>query len=95
MTITELSTPDDIFKTFVQADTWREVTQTFQSLCDSLHVLADSKNLFSHLKEHLKCSDAVTVFKALDKRAQQREYEKGEICAGKKVSKQNSLPKQP
>lgn len=86
MTITDLKSPDDVFKSFVQADSWKNVHQDFNSLCESLSLEPGSADFYSKVKAGLRCNDALTIFKALDKRANQREYDKGIACKGKKVS---------
>ncbi|XP_035384182.1 protein-methionine sulfoxide oxidase mical3b isoform X3 [Electrophorus electricus] len=74
--------PYALFDSFVQACTCRETLQAFQQLCGELKLQAQGGLLFYHtLRSRLHYWRAKALWAKLDKRASQKEYQRGQICA--------------
>lgn len=75
-----------LFDNFVQATTCKGTLKAFQELCAHLEVKPSEHKLFYHkLKSKLNYWKAKALWAKLDKRASQKEYKKGRVCANIKV----------
>uniref|UniRef100_A0A8B9L942 F-actin monooxygenase n=1 Tax=Astyanax mexicanus TaxID=7994 RepID=A0A8B9L942_ASTMX len=73
--------PHALFDSFVQASTCRETLRAFQELCGELQLQPGGKALFYHtLRSRLHYWKAKALWAKLDKRASQREYQRGRAC---------------
>ncbi|XP_072529106.1 protein-methionine sulfoxide oxidase mical3b isoform X11 [Salminus brasiliensis] len=73
--------PHALFDSFVQASTCRETLRAFQELCEELKLQPGGKALFYHtLRSRLHYWKAKALWAKLDKRASQREYQRGRAC---------------
>lgn len=76
-----------LFDNFVQGTTCKGTLKAFQELCDYLEVKPGEYRIFYHkLKSKLNYWKAKALWAKLDKRACQKEYKKGRVCANSKVS---------
>uniref|UniRef100_A0AAQ4R908 F-actin monooxygenase n=1 Tax=Gasterosteus aculeatus aculeatus TaxID=481459 RepID=A0AAQ4R908_GASAC len=76
-----------LFDNFVQGTTCKGTLKAFQELCDHLEVKPCEYRVFYHkLKSKLNYWKAKALWAKLDKRASQKEYKKGRVCANSKVS---------
>lgn len=74
------------FDNFVQATTCKGTLKAFQELCEHLEVKpSDHKIFYLKLKSKLNYWKAKALWAKLDKRASQKEYKKGRVCATSKV----------
>ncbi|XP_076861318.1 protein-methionine sulfoxide oxidase mical3b isoform X4 [Brachyhypopomus gauderio] len=76
------SRPYALFDTFVQAGTCRETLHAFQQLCGELKLQPRAGLPFYHsLRGSLHGWRAKALWAKLDKRASQKEYQRGQVCA--------------
>ncbi|XP_031718482.1 protein-methionine sulfoxide oxidase mical3a isoform X17 [Anarrhichthys ocellatus] len=74
-----------LFDKFVQGTTFKGTLKAFQELCDHLEVKPCGYRVFYHkLKSKLNYWKAKALWAKLDKRAYQKEYKKGRVCANSK-----------
>ncbi|XP_014860773.1 PREDICTED: protein-methionine sulfoxide oxidase mical3a-like isoform X20 [Poecilia mexicana] len=74
-----------LFDNFVQATTCKGTLKAFQELCEHLEVKPSEHRIFYHkLKSKLNYWKAKALWVKLDKRACQKEYKKGRVCANTK-----------
>uniref|UniRef100_A0A8C3A3G0 F-actin monooxygenase n=1 Tax=Cyclopterus lumpus TaxID=8103 RepID=A0A8C3A3G0_CYCLU len=74
-----------LFDKFVQGTTCKGTLKAFQELCDHLEVKPCEYRVFYHkLKSKLNYWKAKALWAKLDKRACQKEYKKGRVCANSK-----------
>nr|XP_040024432.1 protein-methionine sulfoxide oxidase mical3a-like isoform X4 [Gasterosteus aculeatus aculeatus] len=74
-----------LFDNFVQGTTCKGTLKAFQELCDHLEVKPCEYRVFYHkLKSKLNYWKAKALWAKLDKRASQKEYKKGRVCANSK-----------
>ncbi|XP_078024208.1 protein-methionine sulfoxide oxidase mical3a isoform X22 [Epinephelus lanceolatus] len=74
-----------LFDNFVQGTTCKGTLKAFQELCDYLEVKPGEYRIFYHkLKSKLNYWKAKALWAKLDKRACQKEYKKGRVCANSK-----------
>ncbi|KAM6926681.1 protein-methionine sulfoxide oxidase mical3a isoform 15-T15 [Lycodopsis pacificus] len=74
-----------LFDKFVQGTTFKGTLKAFQELCDHLEVKPGEYRVFYHkLKSKLNYWKAKALWAKLDKRAYQKEYKKGRVCANSK-----------
>ncbi|XP_026778640.2 protein-methionine sulfoxide oxidase mical3b isoform X6 [Pangasianodon hypophthalmus] len=74
--------PDALFDSFVQASTCRETLRAFQELCTELHLQPGDNLLFyKTLRSRLHYWRAKALWAKLDKRATQKEYQRGHACS--------------
>ncbi|XP_042351706.1 protein-methionine sulfoxide oxidase mical3a isoform X19 [Plectropomus leopardus] len=74
-----------LFDNFVQGTTCKGTLKAFQELCDHLEVKPGEYRIFYHkLKSKLNYWKAKALWAKLDKRACQKEYKKGRVCANSK-----------
>ncbi|XP_029289447.1 protein-methionine sulfoxide oxidase mical3a isoform X2 [Cottoperca gobio] len=74
-----------LFDKFVQGTTFKGTLKAFQELCDLLEVKPGEYRIFYHkLKSKLNYWKAKALWAKLDKRAFQKEYKKGRVCANSK-----------
>ncbi|MCI4388817.1 hypothetical protein PGIGA_G00090320 [Pangasianodon gigas] len=74
--------PDALFDSFVQASTCRETLRAFQELCTELHLQPGDNPLFyKTLRSRLHYWRAKALWAKLDKRATQKEYQRGHACS--------------
>ncbi|KAK5867752.1 hypothetical protein PBY51_012216 [Eleginops maclovinus] len=74
-----------LFDKFVQGTTFKGTLKAFQELCDHLEVKPGEYRIFYHkLKSKLNYWKAKALWAKLDKRAFQKEYKKGRVCANSK-----------
>ncbi|TNN49551.1 Protein-methionine sulfoxide oxidase mical3a [Liparis tanakae] len=75
-----------LFDKFVQGTTCKGTLKAFQELCDHLEVKPCEYRVFYHkLKSKLNYWKAKALWAKLDKRACQKEYKKGRVCANSKL----------
>uniref|UniRef100_A0A3B4BUJ0 F-actin monooxygenase n=1 Tax=Pygocentrus nattereri TaxID=42514 RepID=A0A3B4BUJ0_PYGNA len=73
--------PHALFDSFVQASTCRETLRAFQELCRELKLQPGGKPFFYHtLRNRLHYWRAKALWAKLDKRASQKEYQRGRAC---------------
>ncbi|KAI4880300.1 hypothetical protein NFI96_031726, partial [Prochilodus magdalenae] len=73
--------PHALFDSFVQASTCRETLRAFQELCGELKLQHGGKPFFYHtLRNRLHYWRAKALWAKLDKRASQKEYQRGRAC---------------
>ena len=75
-----------LFKTFLQANTFTEIRESFELLCHSLEI--DTKEygtVYEKLKTEIRTREAFGLWNLLDKRAEQKVYENGKVCSQQKV----------
>ena len=78
--------PDALFKTFLQADTFTAIGESFELLCRSLDIdTKDYGTVYEKLKTQIRSREAVDLWNMLDRRAQQKVYENRKICNRQKV----------
>lgn len=83
----ESGDPNILFDQFVNAGTCKSILHTFQLLCDSLDIKqTDHRHFYRRLKLKLTSWKAQSLWAKLDKRANHKEYKKGEACPNTKVS---------
>lgn len=77
----------ELFDEFVSASTCRAALWTFRQLCEDLQVDpgVSERPLYRAIREHLNYWRANALWAKLDRRAAQREYEKGRVCSGTTV----------
>lgn len=81
-----------LFENFVQASTCKGTLQAFNVLCRQLDLdPAEHSTFYSSLKASVTSWKAKALWSKLDKRMAHKEYKKGEVCAGTKVSLINSF----
>ncbi|XP_054475153.1 protein-methionine sulfoxide oxidase mical3a isoform X4 [Anoplopoma fimbria] len=74
-----------LFDRFVQGTTCKGTLKAFQELCDHLELKPCEYRVFYHkLKSRLNYWKAKALWAKLDKRACQKEYKKGRVCANSK-----------
>ncbi|KPP56846.1 hypothetical protein Z043_125495 [Scleropages formosus] len=74
------------FDCFVQAQTCKDVLQSFSALCRLLDVdPQDHRCFYPKLKERLNYWKAKALWAKLDKRAAHPDYGQGQACVGNKV----------
>ncbi|KAK1152760.1 F-actin-monooxygenase MICAL2-like isoform X1 [Acipenser oxyrinchus oxyrinchus] len=74
-----------LFDRFVEAQSCKDVLQTFTELCRHLEVDPhDYRHFYTKLKERLNYWKAKTLWTKLDKRAAHPDYIQGEACANNK-----------
>ncbi|XP_053544060.1 protein-methionine sulfoxide oxidase mical3b isoform X8 [Ictalurus punctatus] len=74
--------PYTFFDRFVQASTCRETLRAFQELCSELHLQPGDNPLFyKTLRSRLHYWRAKALWAKLDKRASQKEYQRGHACS--------------
>ncbi|KAL0968556.1 hypothetical protein UPYG_G00268430 [Umbra pygmaea] len=72
-----------LFETFVQAPTCKGTLQAFSTLCTQMDLNPlDYKNFYSKLKATVNNWKAKALWSKLDKRANHKEYDKGQACKG-------------
>ena len=77
---------DALFKTFVQANTFTAIRESFELLCRSLDIdTKDYGTVYEKLKKGVRTDEAVSLWKLLDNRAQQKVYENGNVSSQQKV----------
>ncbi|CAE1256746.1 unnamed protein product [Acanthosepion pharaonis] len=82
----ESGDPNILFDQFVNAGTCKSILHTFQLLCDSLDIKqTDHRHFYRRLKLKLTSWKAQSLWAKLDKRANHKEYKKGEACPNTKV----------
>ncbi|XP_070695284.1 F-actin-monooxygenase mical1 [Pempheris klunzingeri] len=73
------------FDLFIQAQTCKDVKQTFAELCRQLNINPkDFSNFYSKLKERLNYWKAKALWTKLDKRASHPDYQQGKACTKNK-----------
>ena len=78
--------PELLFKEFLQAEGFPDVIAAYHRLCDALDISAqDHDTFYDKLKDNVKTNEAVSLWKLLDSKAQQKVYEGGNICKKQKV----------
>ena len=78
---------DALFKTFAQANTFTAIRESFELLCHSLDIdTKDYGTVYEKLKTGVRIDEAVSLWKLLDNRAQQKVYENGSVSAQQKVN---------
>lgn len=76
-----------LFDQFINANTCGSIMNTFHQLCDILDLKpSEHKNFYSTIKAKLTTWKAQSLWIKLDKRAQHKDYKKGQICANTRVS---------
>jgi len=81
-----VNTAHVLFDKFVHGTTCKGTLKAFQELCDHLEVKPCGYRVFYHkLKSKLNYWKAKALWAKLDKRACQKEYKKGRVCANSKV----------
>ncbi|XP_058273406.1 protein-methionine sulfoxide oxidase mical3b isoform X12 [Hemibagrus wyckioides] len=74
--------PFALFDSFVQASTCRETLRAFQELCAELNLQPGDNPLFyKTLRSRLNYWRAKALWAKLDKRASQKEYQRGHACS--------------
>ncbi|XP_056273753.1 protein-methionine sulfoxide oxidase mical3a isoform X21 [Pseudoliparis swirei] len=80
-----VNTAHVLFDKFVHGTTCKGTLKAFQELCDHLEVKPCGYRVFYHkLKSKLNYWKAKALWAKLDKRACQKEYKKGRVCANSK-----------
>lgn len=75
-----------LFDQFCHASTCRAIISSFQQLCDSVGLShADHRNFYRKLRARINTWKAHALWVKLDKRANHKEYRRGEACANTKV----------
>lgn len=78
--------PYALFDRFVQASTCRETLRAFQELCTSLNLQPGGKlQFYRTLRSKLHYWKAKALWAKLDKRAGQKEYQRGLACSNTTV----------
>lgn len=76
-----------LYENFVQASTCKGTLQAFSVLCRQLDLdPMDNNSFYSSLKSKVTTWKAKALWSKLDKRMSHKEFEKGQACAGTKVS---------
>ena len=84
--VVDKSNSDALFKSFVQANTFTAIRESFEVLCHSLEIdTKDYGTVYEKLKTGVRIDEAVSLWKLLDNRAQQRVYENGNVSTRQKV----------
>ena len=84
--VVDRSNSNALFKSFVQANTFTAIRESFELLCHSLEIdTKDYGTVYEKLKTGVRIEEAVSLWKLLDNRAQQRVYENGNVSAQQKV----------
>ena len=77
---------ESLFKKFLQANTFTAIRESFELLCHSLEIdTKEYETVYEKLKAGVRIDEAVSLWKLLDNRAQQRIYENGNVSAQQKV----------
>ncbi|XP_053396788.1 F-actin-monooxygenase MICAL3-like isoform X2 [Mercenaria mercenaria] len=75
-----------LFDQFCHASTCRAIISSFQQLCDAVGLShADHRNFYRKLRARISTWKAHALWVKLDKRANHKEYRRGEACANTKV----------
>ncbi|KAL4232988.1 [F-actin]-monooxygenase mical3 [Mactra antiquata] len=75
-----------LFDQFCHASTCRTIISSFQQLCDHVGLShADHRNFYRKLRSRINTWKAHALWVKLDKRANHKEYKRGEACANTKV----------
>ncbi|CAF3849574.1 unnamed protein product [Rotaria magnacalcarata] len=84
------NTPDELFETFVNAQTFKTILHSFDELCRSIRldrktVGYGKRSLYKVLTSRLTSWKSKSLWSKIDKRGAQKEYENGNACADMKV----------
>ncbi|CAF0935319.1 unnamed protein product [Rotaria sp. Silwood1] len=84
------NTPDELFETFVNAQTFKTILHSFDDLCQSIRIDRKTigygkRSLYKVLTSKLTSWKSKSLWTKIDKRGSQKEYENGNACADMKV----------
>ena len=95
MPIDPNGTPDELFESFVNAQTFKTILHSFDDLCRTLRIDRTivgygRRSLYKVLTSKLTSWKSKSLWAKIDKRGAQKEYENGHACSDTKVRQSTS-----